>query len=164
WEERIGVALLIAGVAIVWWLGARLSLLQAVLAWSVLLVAAAVLLRPGWLQLFRPGLFYHMGRPARRRRPFLLRCPHPRPFLFLLFGGLGERMGFTRVDHYQAARLAEQFFETLMLVQLVAVTVLTPAYVAGAIAEEKDRKTMEFLLATDLRNREIVLSKLVARL
>ena len=32
---------------------------------------------------------------------------------------------------------------------------LTPAYVAGAISEEKDRKTLEFLLATDLRNREI---------
>src|SRR5262249_49386495 len=40
---------------------------------------------------------------------------------------------------------------------------LTPAYTAGAIAEEKDRKTLEFLLATDLRNREIVLSKLTAR-
>src|SRR5262245_39826726 len=41
---------------------------------------------------------------------------------------------------------------------------LTPAYTAGAIAEEKDRKTLEFLLATDLRDREIVLSKLAARL
>jgi ABC-type transport system involved in multi-copper enzyme maturation permease subunit len=48
--------------------------------------------------------------------------------------------------------------------QLLAVAVLTPAYVAGSIAEEKDRKTLEFLLATDLRNREIVLSKLVARM
>ena len=36
--------------------------------------------------------------------------------------------------------------------------------VAGSIAEEKDRKTLEFLLATDLRNREIILSKLGARL
>ena len=32
------------------------------------------------------------------------------------------------------------------------------------IAEEKDRGTLEFLLATDLRNSEIVLSKFVARL
>jgi ABC-type transport system involved in multi-copper enzyme maturation permease subunit len=36
--------------------------------------------------------------------------------------------------------------------------------VAGAVAEEKENKTLEFLLATDLRNREIVLSKLAARL
>src|SRR2546430_14080099 len=62
------------------------------------------------------------------------------------------------------ALLAREFSERLMLVQPLAVTILTPAYVAGAIAEEKDRKTMEFLLATDLRNREIVLSKLLSRL
>src|SRR5438105_13980589 len=46
-----------------------------------------------------------------------------------------------------------------MLVALVA-----PGYTAGAIAEEKDRRTLEAVLATDLRNREIVLSKLVVRL
>ena len=46
----------------------------------------------------------------------------------------------------------------------LAVALLTPAYVAGAIADEKDRKTLEFLLATDLRSREIVLSKLASRL
>src|SRR5207244_758429 len=32
------------------------------------------------------------------------------------------------------------------------------------IAEEKDRKTLEFMLATDLNNREIVMSKLLSRL
>src|SRR6185437_3660347 len=62
------------------------------------------------------------------------------------------------------ARLAEQFFFAFMTVQFLAIFVLTPGYTAGAIAEEKDRKTLEFLLATDLRSREIVLSKLMARL
>ena len=51
-----------------------------------------------------------------------------------------------------------------MIVQLIAVLILTPVYVAGSVADEKVRKTLEFLLATDLRNREIVLSKLGARL
>ena len=32
-----------------------------------------------------------------------------------------------------------------------------------SITEEKERRTLEFLLATDLRDREIVLSKLCAR-
>jgi ABC-type transport system involved in multi-copper enzyme maturation permease subunit len=50
-----------------------------------------------------------------------------------------------------------------MVIQFLTVAVLTPAYTAGAIAEEKDRKTLEFLLATDLYNREIVLSKLASR-
>ena len=40
---------------------------------------------------------------------------------------------------------------------------LTPAYVATAITEEKEGKTLEFLLATDLGSREIVLGKLLAR-
>ena len=41
---------------------------------------------------------------------------------------------------------------------------LTPAYVAPAIAEEKERRTLEYLFTSDLRNREIVLGKLAVRL
>ncbi len=63
-----------------------------------------------------------------------------------------------------AAMMGQIFFSTYMIVQLVLVVLLTPAFVAGAIAEEKDRKTLEFMLATDLNNHEIVLSKLLSRL
>ena len=63
-----------------------------------------------------------------------------------------------------SAIFAEAFFSAFMIVQVVMVLLLTPAYVAGAIAEEKDRKTLEFMLATDLNNREIILSKLLSRL
>ena len=59
---------------------------------------------------------------------------------------------------------AASFVFTFLALQVLALAVLTPAYTAGALAEEKDRGTLEFLLATDLRNREIVLSKLGARL
>jgi hypothetical protein len=59
--------------------------------------------------------------------------------------------------------LAGSFFKWFMSVQFVTVLLLTPAFAAGAIAEEKERKTLEFILATDLRNREIVLSKLASR-
>jgi ABC-type transport system involved in multi-copper enzyme maturation permease subunit len=64
----------------------------------------------------------------------------------------------------QAGRFAQNYFETFMVVQILAVMLLTPAYVAGSVADEKVKKTLEFLLATDLRNREIVLSKLLSRL
>lgn len=64
----------------------------------------------------------------------------------------------------ETAVLAEAFFAAFMIVQLIMVALLTPAYVAGAIAEEKDRKTLEFMLATDLSNHEIILSKLLSRL
>src|SRR5207237_8910103 len=64
----------------------------------------------------------------------------------------------------EMARFAEAFFYAFMSVQFTVVGVLTPAYTAGAIAEEKERRTLEFLLATDLRNREIILSKLLSRM
>src|SRR5262249_28646460 len=76
---------------------------------------------------------------------------------------LGKHRG-ERITVQDLAQLAEQFFFTFMSIQFAVVILLTPAYTAGAIAEEKDRKTLEFLLATDLRNREIVLSKLATRL
>ncbi len=64
----------------------------------------------------------------------------------------------------QMAELATGFFHNVALVQLVAVVALTPVLVAGTIAEEKDRRTLEYLLVSDLRNHEIVLGKLAARL
>ena len=64
----------------------------------------------------------------------------------------------------QQAILAEQFFYAFAAVQFAVVVLLTPAYVAGAVAEDKERRTLEFLLATDLRGREIIFGKLLARL
>src|SRR5256885_4697410 len=61
------------------------------------------------------------------------------------------------------ADLAEKFFLAFAVTQFLVVVALTPAYVAGSIADEKERKTLEFLLATDLRNREIIFGKLAAR-
>ena len=41
---------------------------------------------------------------------------------------------------------------------------MTPAVAAGGIASERQRRTIEYLFATDLSNGEIVLDKLCARL
>ena len=48
--------------------------------------------------------------------------------------------------------------------QAVAVLFLAPVLVAGAIAEEKQRKTLHYLLASRLSSLEIVVGKLAARL
>jgi ABC-type transport system involved in multi-copper enzyme maturation permease subunit len=164
WEERVGALVLVLGVLGVWWFGDRLSALQHVFVLSLLLVTAAVLLRRGWLKLFGPVLFYDMVRTARRGRYFLIRCLYAGLLLFILFVVYLNTFARGSQTHHEAARFAESFFEAFTWVQLLAVLVLTPAYVAGSVADEKDRKTLEFLLATDLRNREIVLSKLGSRL
>ena len=48
--------------------------------------------------------------------------------------------------------------------QLLAVAALGPAMAAGAIAQERERRTIEYLFASTLSNAEIVLGKLLARL
>lgn len=162
WMERLGgLAVVGAGLAI-WALASRLSLGALVVLWGLFILGAAVLLRRGWLKLFGPVLFYDMVRAARRGRYFLLRCFYASLLLFILFC-VWMDTSFHGGTHRQASFLALKFFEAFMLVQIIAVSILTPAFVAGAISEEKDRKTLEFLLATDLRNREIVLSKFGSR-
>lgn len=49
-------------------------------------------------------------------------------------------------------------------IQAFAVYLITPAIVAGVIADEKQRKTLHYLLASRLTDLEIVLGKLAARL
>jgi ABC-type Na+ efflux pump permease subunit len=62
-----------------------------------------------------------------------------------------------------AARFAESLALVLLEAQLLLVAVITPAYAASAIAEEKDRQTLPLLLTTQLTDREIVWGKAAAR-
>jgi ABC-type transport system involved in multi-copper enzyme maturation permease subunit len=71
--------------------------------------------------------------------------------------------GGSLVQSNEMSKFANSFFGTFMVLQYLVVSFLTPAYVAGCITDEKERKTLEFLLATDLRSREIVFGKLAAR-
>jgi ABC-type transport system involved in multi-copper enzyme maturation permease subunit len=64
----------------------------------------------------------------------------------------------------QLAEFGQDFALTFLLVQAAVVLLLTPLFVAGSIVEETERRTLEFLLATDLSPREIVLGKLWPRL
>jgi ABC-type transport system involved in multi-copper enzyme maturation permease subunit len=64
----------------------------------------------------------------------------------------------------ESALFASSFFFVFTYCQLVAIFLLTPAYVAGAIALEKERHTLEYLLTTDLRTWEIVLGRFAVRL
>ena len=64
----------------------------------------------------------------------------------------------------ESAAFGEAFSLTFVLAQLGVLCLLTPAYAAGGIADEKERKTLIFLLASDLTAREIVLGKFLGRL
>ncbi len=62
------------------------------------------------------------------------------------------------------ADFGRQMFSSLAIIQAIAVLVLTPALVGGAIAEERRRKTLHYLLASRLTGFEIVAGKLAAGL
>ncbi|HET6573030.1 MAG TPA: ABC transporter permease subunit, partial [Fimbriiglobus sp.] len=64
----------------------------------------------------------------------------------------------------ESARFGEQFALTFLLALLAVLVLLTPAYAAGGIAEEKEKKTFVFLLVSDLTNREILFGKFLGRL
>ena len=55
-------------------------------------------------------------------------------------------------------------FCAITIGQEILVLVLTPALVAGVIADEKQRKTLHYLMASQLSSAEIVLGKLLVRM
>lgn len=75
-----------------------------------------------------------------------------------------RRSLFTSMRVDELARIADKFFTSFLGLQLIVILFVTPFHVAGAIAEEKERRTLEFLMATDLSDAEIVLGKLASRL
>src|SRR5437667_4488312 len=165
WTETIFGFGLLLGLWILWALGQLpgFPALIEVVCWALFsLTAIGVAF---WMS--GPILFYDLVSLARRTRYFFLRCLYAL-LLALLLGWVYlifyVDTNTSRMRPDQIAHFAETYFYIFMSVQFIVVAVLTPAYTAGAIAEEKDRKTLEFLLATDLRNREIVLSKLLSRL
>jgi ABC-type transport system involved in multi-copper enzyme maturation permease subunit len=75
------------------------------------------------------------------------------------FFGSGQTLQVNEMSEF-----ARNFLIAFLFTQLVAVVLITPAVVGGAIAEEKERGTIDYLKASLLTNREIVLGKLAARL
>lgn len=60
-------------------------------------------------------------------------------------------------------KFAEAFSLTFFLVQLTIVLLLTPIFVAGAVFEERETRSGEVLLTTDLSRREVFYGKFLAR-
>ncbi len=166
--EWVALGASVAGAAALIYFNDDLSVRERVAGWALFGLALAYLLRAGWVRLFGPVLFYDLVRNARRSRTYVTRSGYLLLLLLVLWTTVGDRFhrsyGNGVPDPAAMAALAEGFFATFWGVQFGLAVLLTPAYVAGAITEEKERKTLEFLLATDLDNREIVLGKLVARL
>jgi ABC-type transport system involved in multi-copper enzyme maturation permease subunit len=125
-----------------------------------------------------PHGFYDLVRLARRGRSVFVRVL----YVLALFAALAvvyynaedgdvERKGGLRdtgraetmksINHN--ARIAERFCITILLMQNIAVLVLTPIYMAASIQEERDKRTFPLLFTTHLTARSIVLGKWLSR-
>ena len=103
---------------------------------------------------------------ARRVRYFVLKVVYAALLWFILWSTHAAVSGYADggLSIQQAAAMARHFFVSFSSLQIVAILLVGPALVAGTIATERERRTIEYLFATDLSNSEIVLGKLFARL
>ena len=106
---------------------------------------------------------------ARRRRYMLLRVVYGTLMLLILFSSYSTASLYARATQSQisiraAQQLATTFFQSFNWLQMLAILAVGPAMVVGTIASERERRTIEYLFASDLSNQEIVLGKIIARL
>jgi len=117
------------------------------------------------MPLLGPVFAVELVTTARRARYYALRSGYAAILLALV--GLSYwqiRQETAAPSPSRMVAFAGSLFTVLNGVQAVAVLFLTPALVAGTIADERQRKTLHYLLASELTGREIVGGKLAARL
>jgi ABC-type transport system involved in multi-copper enzyme maturation permease subunit len=169
WPFRIALAVWLAAGVGAWFLADILSGPGQVVLAGLWLVGLGLVLRQFVVSLFGPVLAYDVLRAGRKSRRIWFRVAYV-VLLALLFAWVyiawyesARWRGEGEIRPKDLSRLAETYFGVYMVVQFIMVCLLTPASVAGAIAEEKERRTLEFLLATDLRDREILFGKFASR-
>jgi ABC-type transport system involved in multi-copper enzyme maturation permease subunit len=119
--------------------------------------------------IFGPILNAEMIRLARQRRWYVLRFLVGLFLLLVIFFGYQSAI-MSRLSYKKELNSDDLYVFSLMVLiyiavgQAIAVMFLAPALVAGAIAEEKQKKTLHYLLASRLTSFEIVFGKLAARL
>ncbi len=116
-----------------------------------------------------PVFDVELATSSRRARYYALRFLYGAILLFLViendpanypsyYGANGSQFTIQ-----QTANLGRWLFTSFAFTQSAVVLFLTPPLFAGVIAEEKQRRTLQYLLASRLSSAEIVLGKLCAR-
>jgi ABC-type transport system involved in multi-copper enzyme maturation permease subunit len=137
---------------------------------------ASAMMRAGGFRVVGPLFWFDLARLARRGRTALLRVTYALLLLACLIFFFYQRFSrhFTefgtlfgegpRLPMQQWGQFARYFVVMALTLQAGFVIAVTPAYLAGAVAEEKERGTLKLLFTTPLLDREIVLGKLLGRL
>ncbi|MEO6811663.1 MAG: ABC transporter permease subunit, partial [Isosphaeraceae bacterium] len=120
-----------------------------------------------------PVCHTELVRIARRRRTYVWRFVFGMVVLGLIGMNYLTLTDWTRawydpiprtISIHELSRFGQMLFASLMMAQAILVIALTPGMVADAIADERRRKTLHYLLISRLGSGEIVVGKLAARL
>lgn len=101
----------------------------------------------------------------RQLRHYLIRSGYVAALFVLMYTASQATFGWQQVRNIgDIARFGGLIFQVFSVVQLSLVLFFALLFASGNIAQEKDRKTLILLFMTDLRDRELVLGKLLASL
>jgi ABC-type transport system involved in multi-copper enzyme maturation permease subunit len=109
-----------------------------------------------------PVFTFELLTTARRARYYVVRLVYGLILLWFICQN-NRWFAHRQMTIQEMSALGMALSSTYMITQAVAVLLLTPALVAGVIADEKQRKTLHYLLGSPLTSGEIVLGKLLAR-
>src|SRR5258708_2867538 len=159
WDVLLGLILAIAGPVVVWYASSAVPLAFLILAAGVWLAIIGICWRRPFLRLAGPLFLYEIIRETRRSRYFLLRLYCYLILFVLTMAGLIWSINGTSLDLSvsEAANVAQLIAVLLLCAHLFLVSLLAPVYVGGAVSEDKERRTLEYLMATELGSNEIVL-------
>lgn len=112
-----------------------------------------------------PVFFVELLTIGRRARYYFVRAAYGL-FLLIIMGICYSTVfaHWREPTLHQQAEFANSFFQSYSWVQLFGILFLTPAMIAGTIAGEHERRTIDYLLTTSLSDIEITWGKFVARL
>src|SRR5262245_11637032 len=97
---------------------------------------------------------------ARRGTTIWLRGVYALALLLALYASFPA---YAEADTNTVAAFAKDFSELFLMVQAVTVLFLVPLVFSGAISDEKEKRSLDFLLSSPLSSREIVLGKYASR-
>ena len=131
---------------------------------AALVAVQLIVRRHGGWRLIGPHFYYDLVRLARRGRSTAVRVAYLVTLLLGLWYVYHDTVRGERTDRNDLARLNERYTYAWFALQNFAVLLFAPIYVGSAIAEERERRTLELLHTSELYDREIILGKLAARL
>ena len=119
--------------------------------------------------MFGPLFGFEFVRLLRRRVFHMQRATYVLALFLAMFIIYARSFGFgvdaqERISPNQLALFGESFLIAFVVVQFIAILLLVPVYLGGAIVEERERKSWDFLLGSPLPTYQIVFGKLIARM